>query len=168
MKELLNRIKEKWQTIAPREKKAIIVGVLFTCFIVFYQFIWSPISENNALLRKKIVNDRKILAWLIHADQALTRMEKQHNPNKPHVNPVMLLGNLQKQLAKSNLARYVSQLKQASHDTIELHLQKVSFDEAMHFLTQIQSTEPIQILQMMTTASTEPGIVDMDLDLKLM
>ncbi|WP_172622693.1 type II secretion system protein GspM [Aquicella siphonis] len=162
------KAKEWWMSLAARERQAMTAaGALLVLFII-YQWIWSPYLEYVNQLRKRIASDQETLVWMQAADQEIQKIESQSKGKAKSSSPVALLSQIQKQINQAGLDQSLSQLKQASNDSIEVHFQKVDFEKLMTLLVKILKEQSVSVTQFSVTASDETtGIVNADMIIKL-
>ncbi len=166
MKESWLKWKEKWSQLSLREKQAVVIGTALMVIFIIYQWIWTPYLYHVNAMRQKITTDQKTLVWMQGVDKTISKIEGQAKRKTKPVSPVELLSLLQKQVNQANLSQSLTQLKQATNESITLHFQKVEFDKLIHFLTIALKEQPIIILQMSAIAENAPGIVNADIVLK--
>lgn len=168
MKENWIKAKEWWSTLAAREKAAMTAGVAAAILFIVYQWVWSPFLEHVNQMRKRIVSDQETLAWMQSADQEIKKIESQAGSKTKAVSPVELLSRIQKQINQAGLEQSLSQLKQASNDSIEVHFQKVDFEKLMALLVDILKQQSVSVTQFSVISSGEStGIVNADMIFKL-
>jgi general secretion pathway protein M len=162
------KVKEWWNTLATREKQVVAAGgTLLTVFIV-YAGIWSPYVGRVSAMRGRIESEQKVLRWMQSADSEISMIEKQSpgTTGKP-VSPVVLLSLLQKQIDAAGLGQNLTQLKQSSNASIEIHFQKVGFDKLSGLLIDAAKRYNVSVVQMSAAADNgTPGVVNADLILK--
>lgn len=163
MKEKWLKIKETWSQLASREQQMLIMGGIAVTIFVIYQFIWSPLLNATASLRERIVAQEKTLRFMQTADKKIRQAGTINFSKKEPLSPVLLLSALQKQVDKAGVAQYLTQLKQANNDQIEMKFQKVVFDDAMSLIISMSKEESVRIVQMTVLPLNNPGVVDMDL-----
>lgn len=156
------KIQEKWQPLADREKKAVLIGGAFLGVFILYAGIWSPWLNHLEAMREHIHTQQKNLVWMQNVDTQLVQLEKNPKQSEHVTSPIALLSILQKQVDEARLQSNLVQLKQASNETIEIQFQKVSFDKLMQLLIHISKEQSVQIATLNATADTEPGLVNAD------
>lgn len=161
------KAKEWWSTLAPREKQAVTIGGSLLGLFILYQFIWSPYLDHIADLRNNIAAKQKSLLWIQAANKEIHNIETKNPTQTTAISPVTLLGYLQDQVQSSGMAPNMTQLKQSSNDSIDIHFQKVEFDQLIKFLTKVCKEQRVSIAQMSATAEGTPGVVSADIILKL-
>lgn len=162
MKEHWTTLQEWWGHLAARERQAIRLGGMLLAIFILYQCIWSPLLTHVAFLRKEIDLQQKTLVWMQSADKAIRLLENHKKDKNKQTSPVMLLSFLQQQINQAGLQSQLSQLNQASNDTIEMHFQKVPFDSLIRLMILITKEQPVSISQFSVVADNVPGMVNAD------
>jgi type II secretory pathway component PulM len=166
MQEQWLKYKTWWSHLSMREKNSLILGAAVLAIFIFYQFIWAPWLNHIAAMRKHIETEQKLLVWMQSADQQLQSMQQQAQTKNTHITPIVLLDILQTQMQRAGMRSQLTQLKQASNDSVELQLQKIDFDKFMQWLITFLAAQPVSIAQLSVAADVEPGIVDINMVLK--
>lgn len=162
------KLKDWWVALTLREQQAVAVGGSLFVLFILYQLIWSPILSHLDDMRKQIVSSEKTLAWMRSTDVAMTKLAKEsHREQVQSSTPVVLMSAFQRQVQQAGLEAAMSELKQASNDTIEVHFQKVGFDKLMKMLTAFVKNQRVVIAQMSVNPDDASGVVNADLLLKL-
>lgn len=160
------KIKEWWANLAVRERKMLGIGGVIVFLLLIYLVFWSPLLEHIALMRAKIVANQQLLVWMQAADKEI------QNPNAQVALPakinsaVMLLNILRKGINQFGLEKGLTQLKQSGNETIEIHFQKVEFDQVVKFLLSVTKQYSITISQATIVAEGAAGVVNVDLFIK--
>jgi general secretion pathway protein M len=167
MKERWVKLQEWWLNLALREKQAVALGGLLLGLFILYQFIWTPYLNQITAMRTRIQTEQKTLRWMQAADKEISKLSGQSKNKSQSITPVIVLGLLQKQINHVGLEQNLTQLKQATNESIELHFQKVVFDKLITFLTSVIKEQSVSIAQLSVSAENTPGIVNADIILKL-
>lgn len=165
MKELWVKIQAWWMSLALREKQAISIGAALLVLFIVYQWIWSPYLEHVDTMRKRIISDQKTLSWMQTADKQIQSLETQGKSKTKSISPVALLSQMQKQINRSGLEQFLTQLKQTTNEAIEVHFQKIEFDKFIKMLASFMQEQDVTIVRMTITANT-PGYVNADIVMK--
>lgn len=169
-----NKIKayqEKFDTwyngLAEREKQIVTFGGIAVGILLIYAIIYAPLVNHAANLRTTIQTEQKTLVWMQSADKQIQAMEGQSKNKANSVTPVVMLSILQKDITQAKLDQNLSQMKQASNDSIQLQFQKVSFDKLIALLIKVMKENKVTLSQFSVTADATPGIVNADVMLGL-
>jgi len=165
MNERFVKLKEWWNPLAEREKRALMIGGIALGVFLFYALIWSPYLNRIADLRAHLPAQQKTLHWMQTADKEIRQLESEHTPKTAALSPVELLAYLQKQLTTAGLD--ASQLKQISNDAVQMQLQKVDFDRLIGFLIKVAQEQSVSITQMSVMADGSQGLVNAGITLKI-
>jgi|SRR5579885_310667 general secretion pathway protein M len=166
MNETNMKIREWWAGLASRERLAIVTGSCAVAIFIVYQWIWIPCLDHMESMRKQIAADQKTLQWMRAADEAIQKVETKSRGKNKAATPIVLLSNLQKQIKAAGFEQYLSQLKQATNDSIEMSFRKIEFDKLVRFLISVTMDQGLTITQMSATAENAPGIVTVDIVIK--
>lgn len=159
--------KEWWSGLALREKQAVALGAAVLGIFILYQGIWSPYLRSVDALRKHLISQEKTLLWMQTTDQAMQKMEEQTKTPSKLMSPVVFLSYLQKRIEGAGLAPALTQLKQASNDSIAVQFKKVEFDKLMVLLISVIKEQHVTVTQMQATAESAIGVVNVSMMLKL-
>jgi type II secretory pathway component PulM len=77
-----------------------------------------------------------------------------------------MLSITKKYISQAGLDRYLTQLKQNTNESIEMHFQKVEFDRLIRLLTVLINEQHFTLLQISSVAENPSGIVNADVILK--
>lgn len=167
MKESWAKLKEWWLNLPLREKQGVMVGGSLLGIFIIYQFIWTPSLDRVIELRSRIARDQKMLVWMEAVDKEIQKNASESHNTVSSASPVTLLGTLQKQISNAGLDQSLTQLKQASNETVAMHFQKVDFDKLVQLLTTVLKESNVSISQMSAISDNSPGTVNADVMLKL-
>ena len=163
-----DKVKAWWSRLTLQEKGAVSVGGSVLGLFLFFVLIWSPFLSHLDTMRKRIKSDESALSWMQGADVKIQAIESQEKDSTKSISPVALMSELQKQVNQNALGQSLTQLKQVSNDTIEMDFKQVEFDKVITFLTSTIKEHRVSIDQFSATAGGAPGLVDIQMVLKLM
>lgn len=167
MKARLEQFKNRYEQCAPREKIALIAGSCFLLIIFIYFAIWQPIHHSLTRLREQIVADQKTIAVMTIASNKIKEIEHKTNGGRNKISTVALLSELQKQIVDNRLDKMLTQLKQVSSDSIELHFKQVNFDKLITVLSDTCKKYRTTMTQFSAVAQEEKGVVNADMIIKI-
>jgi len=161
------KIKSWWGDLSLREQQVVAIGTTVVGIFLFYLLIWSPYLNRLDQMRKQIRTEQATLAWMQAADSRIKKIENQTKNKNASITPIMLMSLLQKQLKDTGLDTSLTELKQAANDAVELHFQKVAFDQLMSVIETIIKEQNVKITQFTAVSQNAQGSVNVDLVLKL-
>jgi type II secretory pathway component PulM len=158
-------MKTWWLNLSLREKQTVSLGaVLFSAFII-YSILFAPLANGIHSLRQKIHNNQTLLDWMKASDTRITILEKTATTTVS-TSSASLLSTIQNDISTQTFSKSVTALQQADNDSIQIRLQKISFDTLVKWLITICQEHHLLITQMTVLPSNTPGIVDADLKLQ--
>lgn len=158
-------MKTWWLNLSIREKQTVSLGaVSITAFLV-YAILFAPLANSVDALRKKIHTNQTLLAWMQESNQRIATLEKTQTISAPK-SSASLLSLIQTDINSQPFGKSVTALQQADNDSIQLRLQKISFDAFTKWLIAICQQHNLLITQMTAQPSGTPGIVDIDIKLQ--
>ncbi|MDR3478886.1 MAG: type II secretion system protein M [Gammaproteobacteria bacterium] len=159
-------MKEWWLNLSSREKQTTAIGAILVILFLVYALIWSPLANSVETLRERIHHNQALLSWMQQSDKKIDALEKNQEITTRTPNS-SLLNIVQTEINKTPFASNIVQLQQAENESIDLRLQKVSFDSLIKWLTAICRKEQLLITQLAITPGATPGIVDAEIKLQL-
>lgn len=166
MQEQWIKIKIAWLGLSERDQRISVLGGLLLVVFFAYTVIWQPIHNATSMLRKKLVAEQQTLAWMKATDKELKKVEavKKSIPSEGKATSlVLLMSAIQKQINQAGLEQYLTQMKQASNRSIEMHFQRVEFDKLLKSLIVLINEQNIIIDRMSVVNSDALGIVNADI-----
>ncbi|MBX3709945.1 MAG: type II secretion system protein M [Gammaproteobacteria bacterium] len=167
MKELWAKMKEWWSGLALREKQVIGIGTVLLVLFIAYQWVWAPYLNHIVQMREQIVASQKTLSWMQAANDVIQKVENKTKEKNKSISLVVLLSQIQKQIAQAGLGQSLTQLKQASNDSVEIQFQKVEFDKLIKLLVVIIKEQNVSVTRMSVIANSVPGLVNTSIVMKL-
>ena len=158
-------MKNWWLNANAREKQMVILGGIALSLILLYEITWAPLANTVDTLRDHITNNQTLLAWMQSTDTRIQQLN-QNASTSNNTSTTSLLSLLQTELDQTALNKNVILLQQSENDTVELRLQKASFDNVMKWLINLCQTHHVTIVQASVTPSQDVGIVDADFKLQ--
>ncbi len=163
MKELQLKIKDWWMHLALREKRIVAIGGVLLAIFILYAGVITPYFSHVNEMRERISTAQKTLRWMQAADKEMAKQTNQTKREEKANSPVALLSIMQKEIRQAHLDQFLTQLKQASHDSIEVHFEKVEFDKFMQLLLNVVAKQHVIVSQFSAMADGAPGIVNVEL-----
>jgi general secretion pathway protein M len=163
MNEQWQKIKEWYEQLAIREKRAVTFGGIALGIFLIYAVIWSPLNTSAQNARVHLAEKQKTLRWMQAADQQIQAASGAVLQQNKIDTPVALLSFLQEKINKAGLSSYLSNLKQTNTDAISLSFQKIGFDKLMQFMINMLKEQPMTVTALSVTPSDTLGMVNVDM-----
>lgn len=160
MKEQWLKLKEWHANLQARERRIVNIGGAVVAFALFYLLFWSPFLNRVDDLRQHMGNQMKTLAWMKATDQQIKQLEGGGTQSKSNLSPVAMLAFLQSQIKLAGMKDALTELKQASNDSIQMQFKNVSFDQLIKLLISVIKNQQVTISQFSAEADATPGMVN--------
>jgi general secretion pathway protein M len=153
----MNKLKEKWEDLSPRERIYLTLTGVFLILIFGYYGIIAPLLNSVADLQQKMTAQENLAAWMEPRVAVLKTYSNQESVTS--ISPANLLTTVDTQLKQSEFARAVTEISQANATQVRVTLKDVPFDTLMAWLVQIWQKNQIQVVDFDAQKTDKPGIV---------
>lgn len=159
-------LKEKWQHASLREKQIIsLTGIILGILIIYLRTL-APLTNTVSEMKTTIQDNQSLLLWMQNSDKRIKQLS-QTTQSDTIQSTAALLNVLQTEITNTVLENKVVQLQQADNDTVQLRLQKASFDAIIQWLTKLSQTHKLVITLANFTKEPTSGTVDADIKISL-
>ncbi len=143
-----------WNNLNQREKLLIGFGVPLLLVVVFYLYMWQPVSKELSQLRLKVPENTATLAWMNHQLAGL----KQSSASKPSQNQNQPLLTVIEQVAiRSRVKDAIQRVQPGNDGSVEIWFQEAVADQLFNWIEQLSGNE-VSVLSATITRAT-PGLV---------
>jgi general secretion pathway protein M len=146
-------MKEKWDSLQPRERIMVSIAGGVLCLFLLYQFLFAPIHHGLSSLRTTVVQDQELLTWMHMTANKIQQLQKNSAPQRP-IMAGTLLSKIDDSIRKSTIAGNVSVLQQGNNNTVEAKFNKVSFDELTQWMINLRQEYGVDIQQVTVSKLT--------------
>lgn len=167
MHEQIIKMKSWWSGLALREKQSLLLGGMVLSVFILYACLLSPLWTSVSDLREQISSDQETLGWMQAANKEIQAAARKNAGHTQVLTPVVLLSVLQKQINHAGLDQYLTQLKQANNESIEVQFKKVSFDKLASLLITLLREQPVSLERFSIVAENESGVVNAEIMIKI-
>lgn len=131
----------------------VITAVLSLALYVYYQFIYTPLSNTVALKSTQLVEKTQTLAWMKQV-----RQQANSSTKKRSVDNSQLLTLLATQLKNNKTLKFPFQLQQTGSGEIQLSFESVPFQLFIQWLARINDEYTLTIKQCVVDETDTPGM----------
>lgn len=167
LKEQFFIIKNRIRELSSRDKNALLFGFIVIIFYLIYILIISPTFNHLTVMRKKVSQTEQTLAWMKSADKVLSGIKKTDHTKTHPESLVSFLSMIKERISASSLSKSLTQLKQNGTDSVEITFQKVNFDQAILFVSDMLKDYDIHVAQFNVTALNSKGLTNISMILSL-
>lgn len=158
-------LKSRWESLADRERKMLIIGSILVAIILLYIFIWNPISSTAADYKNKVKSQQNLLIYLKNSWQHILRL-KARGINVSMTAPSgNILSVVEQSAASHQLSSYLKQVAQPEPNTVTLTFDNVPFDNVISWLENVAETQHLSIQSFSATRTTSAGTANITMTL---
>lgn len=153
-----------WDSLNYRERWMVAAGALFSLLVLVYVFIWQPLSAAASQEQAKAQSQAQLLNWMQHADRRIA-LAKAQGVDLVSTQAPILLTAVETAFSQCHLSQAIQSVQQPSHNEVSLFLRNIPFDQSVDCLQNLAKREGIVPKQLTATATTTPGLVDLQVTL---
>lgn len=163
LKQRLAPWRERWQALAPRERRFLTVGVTGVLITVFYLAIWEPLRESAERRHNGLEQARALAVRLeqIAAEVGASQRGGGAQPDRS----LSLLAAVDQSVKRSALGKPPSRLQPDGEKQIKVWLEDVSFDALVPWLQELETRYGILVQSVDIERESAAGLVNAQLGL---
>lgn len=143
-----------WTSLNHREKLLVGFGVPLLLVVIFYLYMWTPVSKELSQLRLKVPENNATLAWMNHQLASLKQSSvsnQSQNQNQP------LLTVIEQAAIKAKVKDAIQRVQPGNDGSVEIWFQEAVADQLFNWIEQLSSSK-VSVLSATITRAT-PGLV---------
>lgn len=157
MNEQLAQLKERWDTLAPRERLYVAAGSAAVALMLLYGMVWAPLTGSVENLRQSVAEQREDLAWM---KQAATQIKKAQRASPGSGRGNSMLATVDQRVNAAGLKSALSRMEPDGQDSVKIWLSRGSFDDLITMLGKLEQENGIYVESLSVTTTDETGRVD--------
>ena len=155
------------ERLAPRERLALLLGVIALALVLAYAVLWKPVVARHARLAQVVAEQDALLAWMQKtAGQIDALRARGAGPKGALAEGQSLLGLVDATTRAAGLAGQVSRVQPEGADIVRVWMDRVPFDRLIGWLVRLEADAGVQADSANVEAGERPGEVNARLSLK--
>jgi general secretion pathway protein M len=150
-----------FENLQPRERWVLLGGGIVALFIVFWSFLWSPLTSGTAELRRSVADSQRLLVNL----QRIEAMPVA-TPQAPRTQSMSLLVLVERTQQAHGLTGAVTRTRPEGADGINVTFQNASFDDLLAWLISLQTEHQVAVESASFSGTRQEGLVSGQLFLR--
>ncbi|GIX22740.1 MAG: hypothetical protein KatS3mg121_1523 [Gammaproteobacteria bacterium] len=160
----LQTLRERWDTLAPRERLYLGLGAVLSAVLLFYALLWLPLERNIARLEDVTARQVEDLQWMREAAARIRALEQRGAGRLPAGGSLLAL--VDQRLIAAGLKSALARMEPDGPDAVKLWLNGAAFDRLVLLLGELEQNHGIRVASLAVTATDTPGLVDARLTLR--
>jgi general secretion pathway protein M len=155
-------------SLAPRERLALLVGATVLLAMVLYAAVWHPFATRHARLAQVVGEQRELLAWMeATAAQMAELRARDGGGGRPGLaQGQSLLTVVDTSTRAAAIAGQVTRVQPEGADGVRVWLDKVAFARLIAWLTRLQLEAAVDIESITVEPAERPGEVNARIGLR--
>jgi general secretion pathway protein M len=134
-------VKEWLDKLEPRERAVLLFGAVAAIAIVFFAFVWRPLTEGTSTLHSSIESKERVLTYLYRAEGLLTG----DNDDRPAPAARSLVVLIDQTAQASGLGGAVTRTRPDGATRINISFENAPFDNLLAWLISLQQNEGVYV-----------------------
>ncbi|MGI9318017.1 MAG: type II secretion system protein GspM [bacterium] len=143
-----------WKNLNQREKLLMSFGGPLLLVVMFYLYMWQPVSVERGQLRLKVPENNATLAWMNHQLAGLKQSPKS-TESTDQKQPLLTV--IEQAAIKSKIKDAIQRVQPGNDGSVEIWFQEAIADQLFRWIDQL-SVNNIAVVSATITRAT-PGLV---------
>lgn len=145
-----------------RQRQVLLWGAVAVALMLFWAFIWDPLSNSRIALRQQLVEQQSTALWLqqIQPQVIGTSRESRGLPENKS-----LLRLADETLRAAGMAAAIERIEPGPSGEVRVWLREASFDQLSGWLVQIANNYAVSATQLNASRADETGLVNVRLEI---
>jgi general secretion pathway protein M len=161
---LLNRARDAWRTLAPRERQFAIIGAAVLGAVLLYLLVWLPIGQDVARLRVAVPETQAQLGKMRN-QSAMIQPLRGRAASVPA--PGTLVSVVDQSATGRGLRKQISRLEAEGSNGVQINAEAVSFNALIAWLAELREANALVVDNLSLDAGSAPGMVSAKIRLRV-
>ncbi|OQY48401.1 MAG: hypothetical protein DRR08_05490 [Candidatus Parabeggiatoa sp. nov. 2] len=145
-------MKQWFNQLAPRERRALIIGIVALGGIIIYFMLWEPFTTERTQLENIITSQKATLDWMNETAAEVQQLRSQSKTSSVKTRKQSLLSLIDKSTRTGALSKANKRIEPKGERQVRVNFKEVSFTELMRWLGQLHNQHQVQV----STITIEP------------
>lgn len=157
--------RQRWQALAPREQRALALGVLAVALTLGYVLLWEPLAQSREEWRARAAAAQTDLAWM-RAVAPQVRAQRDTQPFSTGPDGRSLLARVDASARDAGLGGVLLRVEPVNAGQVRVQFQRAGFDALMRWVETLAAQYGTRVTELSATRSDGVGLVDARLSLE--
>jgi len=154
---LLNRLRDLWGTLAPRERQLAAGGAILLGLVLVYLLAWAPLRHEVTRLRTAVPDARAQLTRMrVQAASIPALRGRSATPPAPG----MLVSVVEQSANGRGLRKQISHLEPDGSNGVQITAEAIPFNGLIGWLTDLRDNSALVVDNLGLDATSAPGTVN--------
>lgn len=157
--------RQRWRSLAPREQRALALGVVALALILGYLLLWDPLAQSRETWRIRAAAAQADLAWM-RTVAPQVQAARASQPALAAADGRSLLARVDASARDAGLGAVLLRVEPVSAGQVRVQFQRAGFDALMRWLETLAAQYGTRVTELSATRSDGVGLVDARLSLE--
>lgn len=155
----MSALQQRWDLLAPRERRALVLGALVLVIVLLWLLLWDPLSQSREQWRARVIAAESDLAWMRSA-APLVQARSAGAPRALQMDGRSLLARVDSSAKEAGLGNALLRIEPVAAGQVRLHFEQAGFDSLMRWLEALSSQYGTQVSELSVQRADGVGVVD--------
>ncbi|MDA3921201.1 MAG: type II secretion system protein M [Salinisphaera sp.] len=163
---MIDNLRQWFETLAPRERLAVVAGTIAVVFALFYYALWHPLNSALNTARTRVTAETNQARWMLGIRDEARLLQASGTQTALKGQNDSLLSIVDATSRSNGLGEAVRHIQPDNNDKAIVSLQKANFNQLLFWLRSLQSDYGISATEMTISRNGDtPGQVEARLTL---
>jgi general secretion pathway protein M len=149
----------RWEALAPRERRTLVLGGFALAAIVAYLVVWEPLAQSRDAWRTRVVAAETDLAWMRAAASRLQAAGPGAAPQAA-TDGRSLLARVDAGAREAGLASALLRVEPIAAGQVRVTFEQAGFDALMQWLERMSQQQGVRVTELSVQRADGVGLVD--------
>lgn len=155
----MNAVKQWYDSLAPRERIAVIAGAIAVVLALFWFGIWQPLNQSVADRRQRVNVAAEQARWMLGIREEARLLQSDNSQRSIQGRNESLLSIVDATSRENGLADAVRRIQPDDDDQATVNLDAANFNQMLFWLRSLQRDYGVSTRQITVTPDEDAGTV---------
>lgn len=152
-------LRDQWQRLGARDQRMLKLGAGLAGSLLFWAWVWDPLSASRAMLREQAAANEADLAWMRPAVERVAAQGGIDSRTLPQADGRSLLAQVDASARESGLGPQLTGIEPQGEQRVRLQFSGADFDQLTVWLESLASRR-VRVEELAITRAAGSGRVD--------
>lgn len=155
----MSALRQRWEALAPRERRMLALGAFVVALVVGYLAIWEPLAQRRDAWRTRVAAAESDLAWM---RGVAPQVEAQSATRGASLVPDSrsLLARADATARDAGLGTSLLRVEPVGANQVRVYFEQAGFDAMMRWLETLAERHGTRVIEMSSQRADGVGLVD--------
>lgn len=161
----MNALRQWFDSLSPRERIAVMAGVVAIVLALFYYLLWQPLNTSVIEGREQVSREAEQARWMLGIRDEARLLQSDNSRRTIKGREDSLLSIVDSSSRDNGLGEAVRRIQPDGNDKTTVTLAKANFNQMLFWLRSLQRDYGVAAVQMTITREEDAGTIQARLTL---